>query len=179
MLTAVMILIFLGSMRATVAVMLSIPLSALAAFLVLNSDGGEHQLDGTGRARARLLAPDRQLGRGTGEHLPPYGDGQIARGCGGDWRARGSAAGSGGDLYYSHRLLPGRLPLRRQPFLVYGAGALGGALALCVVCGRDDGCPALLRALHSQSTSEGAHRRRPSRWHELLSALCPLVQSSL
>ncbi len=35
-LTAVMILIFLGSMRATVAVMLSIPLSALAAFLVLN-----------------------------------------------------------------------------------------------------------------------------------------------
>ncbi|MEO6924459.1 MAG: efflux RND transporter permease subunit, partial [Bryocella sp.] len=35
-LTALMILIFLGSMRATVAVMLSIPLSALAAFLALN-----------------------------------------------------------------------------------------------------------------------------------------------
>ncbi|HEY5328727.1 MAG TPA: efflux RND transporter permease subunit [Acidobacteriaceae bacterium] len=38
-LTAVMILIFLGSMRATVAVMLSIPLSALAAFLALSLMG--------------------------------------------------------------------------------------------------------------------------------------------
>jgi HAE1 family hydrophobic/amphiphilic exporter-1 len=39
-LTALMILIFLGSMRATVGVMLSIPLSALAAFLMLNLMGG-------------------------------------------------------------------------------------------------------------------------------------------
>jgi multidrug efflux pump subunit AcrB len=38
-LTAVMILIFLGNGRATVAVMLSIPLSALAAFMVLNGMG--------------------------------------------------------------------------------------------------------------------------------------------
>ena len=39
LLTAVMILLFLGNMRATVAVMLSIPLSALAAFLLLNALG--------------------------------------------------------------------------------------------------------------------------------------------
>ena len=39
-LTALMILIFLGSMRATVGVMLSIPLSALAALLALNFMGG-------------------------------------------------------------------------------------------------------------------------------------------
>jgi multidrug efflux pump subunit AcrB len=38
-LTGVMILIFLGSMRATFAVMLSIPLSALAAFLILSLMG--------------------------------------------------------------------------------------------------------------------------------------------
>jgi HAE1 family hydrophobic/amphiphilic exporter-1 len=38
-LTGVMILIFLGSIRATVGVMLSIPLSALAAFLALNMMG--------------------------------------------------------------------------------------------------------------------------------------------
>jgi multidrug efflux pump subunit AcrB len=38
-LTGLMILIFLGSMRATVAVMLSIPLSALAAFMALNLMG--------------------------------------------------------------------------------------------------------------------------------------------
>ena len=39
-LTALMILIFLGSVRATVAVMLSIPLSALAALLAINLGGG-------------------------------------------------------------------------------------------------------------------------------------------
>src|SRR4051794_41111457 len=40
LLTALMILIFLGSMRATIAVMLSIPLSALAALLAINLGGG-------------------------------------------------------------------------------------------------------------------------------------------
>ena len=39
-LTAAMILLFLGSGRATVAVMLSIPLSALAAFMAINLGGG-------------------------------------------------------------------------------------------------------------------------------------------
>jgi HAE1 family hydrophobic/amphiphilic exporter-1 len=39
-LTAVMILIFLGSMRGTIAVLISIPLSCLAAFLLLNAFGG-------------------------------------------------------------------------------------------------------------------------------------------
>jgi len=39
-LTSLMILIFLGSMRATVAVLFSIPLSALATFLILALGGG-------------------------------------------------------------------------------------------------------------------------------------------
>ena len=39
-LTSLMILIFLGSFRATSAVLLSIPLSALAAFVVLALMGG-------------------------------------------------------------------------------------------------------------------------------------------
>ncbi len=39
-LTAVMILIFLGSVRGTVSVLLSIPISCLAAFLLLNAAGG-------------------------------------------------------------------------------------------------------------------------------------------
>src|SRR5581483_12286337 len=38
-LTGIMILLFLGNMRATSAVLLSIPLSALAAFVVLNLMG--------------------------------------------------------------------------------------------------------------------------------------------
>jgi HAE1 family hydrophobic/amphiphilic exporter-1 len=40
LLTAVMILVFLGSIRGTFSVMLSIPLSCLAAFLALNASGG-------------------------------------------------------------------------------------------------------------------------------------------
>lgn len=40
LLTGLMILLFLGSMRATAAVFLSIPLSALAAFLAISASGG-------------------------------------------------------------------------------------------------------------------------------------------
>src|ERR1700730_10366467 len=40
LLTGLMILLFLGSLRATAAVFLSIPLSALAAFLAINAAGG-------------------------------------------------------------------------------------------------------------------------------------------
>ncbi|HEY5382753.1 MAG TPA: efflux RND transporter permease subunit [Acidobacteriaceae bacterium] len=57
-LTGVMILIFLGSMRATVAVMLSIPLSALAAFLILNLMGqtiNSMVLGGLALAFSRLI----------------------------------------------------------------------------------------------------------------------------
>ena len=51
-LTALMILIFLGSMRGTIAVLLSIPLSGLAAFLLLNARRRHHQYHGAGRPGA-------------------------------------------------------------------------------------------------------------------------------
>ncbi len=57
-LTALMILVFLGSMRATVAVLLSIPLSALATFLALNVGGGTINtmvLGGLALAFSRLI----------------------------------------------------------------------------------------------------------------------------
>ena len=57
-LTALMILVFLGSVRATVGVMLSIPLSALAAFLVLNLMGATINsmvLGGLALAFSRLI----------------------------------------------------------------------------------------------------------------------------
>jgi len=57
-LTAVMILIFLGSMRATVAVLLSIPLSALATLLAINLGGGTINtmiLGGLALAFSRLI----------------------------------------------------------------------------------------------------------------------------
>ena len=57
-LTAIMILIFLGSGRATVAVMLSIPLSALAAFIILSTMGASINamvLGGLALAFSRLI----------------------------------------------------------------------------------------------------------------------------
>ena len=58
-LTGLMILVFLGSMRATVAVFLSIPLSALAAFIALGLGGGTDQRDDPGRPGPGLLPADR------------------------------------------------------------------------------------------------------------------------
>src|SRR5437773_9413746 len=57
-LTGLMILLFLGSMRATLAVFLSIPLSALAAFLAISAGGGTVNtmvLGGLALAFSRLL----------------------------------------------------------------------------------------------------------------------------
>ena len=58
LLTSVMILIFLGSMRATAAVFFSIPLSTLAAFMVLSLGGGTVNsmvLGGLALALSRLI----------------------------------------------------------------------------------------------------------------------------
>ncbi len=57
-LTALMILLFLGNLRATVAVLLSIPLSVLAGFLLLNGMGGTVNtmvLGGLALALSRLI----------------------------------------------------------------------------------------------------------------------------
>lgn len=57
-LTALMILLFLGNVRATVAVLLSIPLSVLAGFLLLNGMGGTVNtmvLGGLALALSRLI----------------------------------------------------------------------------------------------------------------------------
>jgi multidrug efflux pump subunit AcrB len=57
-LTSIMILVFLGSMRATVAVFFSIPLSALAAFIALSMGGGSINsmvLGGLALAFSRLI----------------------------------------------------------------------------------------------------------------------------
>ncbi len=66
-LTALMILIFLGNVRATLAVMLSIPLSALAAFLAIDASGGSINtmvLGGLALAFSRLIDNSGRRSRG-------------------------------------------------------------------------------------------------------------------
>jgi hypothetical protein len=77
-LTSLMILIFLGSMRATVAVFLSIPLSALATFVVLYIDGQHRQYHDSGWTGAGVLAHHRQLRDLAREHIPPPRNGLRA-----------------------------------------------------------------------------------------------------
>ncbi len=122
-LTGLMILIFLGSLRATAAVFLSIPLSALAAFIRLGSGQQHHQRHGSGRAGPGLFPADRQLGRRPGKHFPPPGNGRAARGRRRTRRQGSRPAGAGGDPDHGRCLLSGHLPLRRQPLSVSAPGA--------------------------------------------------------
>ena len=74
-LTALMILLFLGNFRATIAVLLSIPISCLATFLGLNLGGSSINTMVLGGLALALLALDRQFGCGARKHLPAHGDG--------------------------------------------------------------------------------------------------------
>src|SRR5712692_5187543 len=69
-LTGAMVLLFLGSVRATAAVFLSIPLSALAAFLAIGAGGRHGQRNGAGRAGAGVFKVDRQLGDRSRKYFP-------------------------------------------------------------------------------------------------------------
>ena len=94
-LTSVMILVFLGSMRATVAVFFSIPLSALATFMALSLGGGTVNSMVLGGLALALVAPDRQLRRGARKHLPASGAGRKAGRRRGERRPRGRSSGAG------------------------------------------------------------------------------------
>ena len=83
------------------------------------------QHDDPGRLCARLLASDRQRGHRSRKHLPPHGDGRIARGRRREGR-RGSVDGrSCGDAHELDRVLSGHVSLRREPVSVFSAGARG------------------------------------------------------
>ena len=93
-LTGVMILLFLGSMRATAAVFLSIPLSALAAFLAISAGGGTVNtmvLGGLALAFSRLIDNSvivlenifRHLEMGELPEVAAEKGGQFAGGAGG------------------------------------------------------------------------------------------------
>ena len=154
-LTSMMILIFLGSMRATVAVFFSIPLSALAAFIALSLGGGSVNsmvLGGLALAFSRLIDNSVVVLENIYRHLEL---GEIAGGRRGKRRARSGAAGARGDADHGGRVLPGDISVRRQQVSVYRAGAGGGALAVRFLRGGDDGGAAVLRALHQ---SAGASR---------------------
>ena len=118
LLTGVMILIFLGSMRATVAVFLSIPFSALAAFIALaigDSSINAMILGGLALAFSRLIDNSVVVLENIFRHL------EMGESPGGGRRERGAGGGparAGGDAHHRRRFFPGDLSLRGQPVSV-------------------------------------------------------------
>ncbi len=114
-LTAVMILIFLGSVRATLAVLLSIPLSALAAFLAINAGGGSINsmvLGGLALAFSRLIDNSVVVLENIFRHLEEGESPEVAAERGGQEVA---LAGAGSDLHHRHRIFSRGISVWGQP----------------------------------------------------------------
>ena len=143
-LTSLMILIFLGSMRATFAVLLSIPISALATFVILYMMGSTVNtmiLGGLALAFSRVIDNSVISLENIYRHLEMG----VVAGGGGGGRRRGSQSGSARrDPGRRGGFLPGHVPVRRQQVSVLRAGAGVLSVAAGVVRGGDDGDSAVL-----------------------------------
>ena len=128
-LTAVMILVFLGSMRGTIAVLLSIPISCLAAFLLLNATGGTINtmvLGGLALVLSRLIDNSVVVLENIFRHLEEGEEPGHRRRT---RRPGGATRRPGRHLHHRHRLLPCRLLYGVSRYL-FIALALGVVLAL-------------------------------------------------
>ena len=153
LLTSVMILMFLGSMRATVAVFFSIPLSALAAFIVLSMGGSSVNsmvLGGLALAFSRLIDNSVVVLENIYRHLEMGETPEVAAEKGGQEVALPVLAAT---LTTVGRIFSRDLSLWREQVSLLGAGAGSCALAVCILCGGDDGGAAVLRAVHQGTVS--------------------------
>ena len=146
-LTCVMILVFLGSLRATVAVFFSIPLSVCATFFVLQTGRisiNSMVLGGLALALSRLIDNSVVVLENIYRHLemgePP------ARGRG-NRREGGRAAGARLDANDRGGVLSRDAAGRSEQVSVLGDGRGGGGVAVRVVLCGDDGGAVVLRAL--------------------------------
>ena len=113
-LTALMILLFLGNVRATVAVLLSIPISCLATFLGLNLGGSSINtmvLGGLALALSRLIDNSVVVLENVFRHMEMGEDPRTAAENG---RQRSSIGCSGRDRQHLHCVLPCRAAVRCQ-----------------------------------------------------------------
>ena len=156
-LTSLMILIFLGSMRATSAVLLSIPLSALATFVILYMLGSTVNtmiLGGLALAFSRVIDNSVISLENIYRHLEM---GVVARGRGGGGRRGSEPGGAGRDAGGRGGFLPGDVPVWRQQVSVFRAGSGVLPVAAGFVCRGDDGDSAVLlrflKGVHARGTT--------------------------
>ena len=159
-LTSLMILVFLGSMRATVAVFFSIPLSALATFLLLSLAGSSINsmiLGGLALAFSRLIDNSVVVLENIYRHLELGESPEVAAET---RRARGGATGSGGHADNRDRVFPGDPPLWSQPVSLLRPGTGSGDLAVCLLCSCPHCSAVVLRPLHQVASACDARFRR-------------------
>ena len=164
-LTSIMILVFLGSMRATVAVFFSIPLSALAAFIALSLGGNSINsmvLGGLALAFSRLIDNSVVVLENIYRHLEMGEEPAVAAEKGGREVALPVLAAT---LTTVVVFFPVTFLYGVSKFL-FSALALGrGAVAVCVLRGGADGGAAILRQIHQSSRSPWDPVFREARRH--------------
>ena len=146
-----MILVFLGSMRATVAVFFSIPLSALAAFIALSLGGSSINsmvLGGLALAFSRLIDNSVVVLENIYRHLELGEPPEVAAEKGGREVA---LAGPGRHPHHGGGVLPGHFPLRGEQVPLLRPGAGRRPFAVCLVYRCHDRRAAVLRPLHQGS----------------------------
>ena len=153
-LTGLMILLFLGSMRATAAVFLSIPLSALAAFLAISALGGTVNtmvLGGLALAFSRLIDNSVVVLENIFRHMEMGESPEVAAEKGGQEVA---SACFGSDPHDRRRFLSGGISLWSEPLSLYRARDRSRALHVGIVFCRHD-CRALVLREVDQVASSG------------------------
>ncbi len=138
LLTAVMILIFLGSVRATAAVFLSIPLSVMITFFILHFAGATINsmvLSGLALAFSRLIDDSVVVIENIYRHIWKWG--RAASGRGDKGSERSGAGGAGDHAGRGRRVFSGHAVFRRKQISVFRAGAGGGDRAFrFLLCAR-------------------------------------------
>ena len=150
-LTGLMILIFLGSMRATAAVFLSIPLSALAAFFALdlgNSTVNSMVLGGLALAFSRLIDNSVVVLENIYRHLELGEPPEVAAERGGQEVALPVLAATLATVIV---FFPGHVSFWGQPLSLWRAGAGGDSLPFRLLFRGHDGRAAVLREMDQKA----------------------------
>ncbi len=161
LLTSIMILVFLGSFRATTAVLLSIPLSALTMFVALNLMGSTVNtmiLGGLALAFSRVIDNSVISLENIYRHLEMGALPMVAAEVGG---AEVNLAVLAATLVDVGRFSPRGVSLWRQQISLLRAGSGFLPVAPRIFCGGDDGNSAVLLAfLEAGAARRGEERRR-------------------
>ena len=144
-----MILLFLGNVRATVAVLLSIPISCLATFLGLNLGGSTINtmvLGGMALALSRLIDNSVVVLENIFRHMEMGEDPvRLPKVAGKEVQLAVLAATFSTSIVF----FPVMLLYGVSKYLFTALALARGAGSACVLCGCHDGRAALLREIHS------------------------------